>query len=273
LSLTLEARVKERLTGAIILVALLVLLVPELLTGPSSESSAKPAGDNSAPVRTYTIDLADDPAANRRANANPAPAQEAAVTNEPIGAASPETATEPESVAAADMPAESDVPATAAAQESASSDLGVAHGSTADPEAAKPVEPRAATRGPGSAAPEPKPVAPEPERPRSAFGPGAAPHAEPVKPPAPARVEARRPAASKGGWSVQLGAFGSRENAERLVKQVKGKGFPVAINENASSKLRYRVRVGPERDRAAADVLAAKLRAAGHKDATVIPPG
>ncbi len=57
------------------------------------------------------------------------------------------------------------------------------------------------------------------------------------------------------------------------MKQVKGKGYPVAINENASSKLRYRVRVGPEKDRAAADALAARLRAAGHKDATVVPPG
>jgi DedD protein len=55
--------VKERLTGAIILVALIVLLVPELLTGPV-RSAPKSAGLGSsaeeAPLRSYTINLAED---------------------------------------------------------------------------------------------------------------------------------------------------------------------------------------------------------------------
>ena len=62
-------RVKERLTGAIILVALIVLLVPELLTGPirtqsapaaSSTSASQPAGRTShaePPLRSYTMTL------------------------------------------------------------------------------------------------------------------------------------------------------------------------------------------------------------------------
>lgn len=54
---------KERLTGAIILVALMVLLVPELLTGPV-RSAPRAAPDASsgegAPMRSYTINLADD---------------------------------------------------------------------------------------------------------------------------------------------------------------------------------------------------------------------
>jgi len=68
--------VKERLTGAIILVALMVLLVPELLTGPvrpkparaasataaSAGSSAAPAAGSAPahaepPLRTYTLTL------------------------------------------------------------------------------------------------------------------------------------------------------------------------------------------------------------------------
>jgi len=57
--------VKERLTGAIILVAVLVLLVPELLTGPESYTPAKPAGAEGAQLRSYTIDLQED-AANRQ---------------------------------------------------------------------------------------------------------------------------------------------------------------------------------------------------------------
>ena len=54
---------KERLTGAIILVALIVLLVPELLTGPigSAPRAALVApSTEEPPLRSYTINLADD---------------------------------------------------------------------------------------------------------------------------------------------------------------------------------------------------------------------
>lgn len=50
---------KERLTGAIILVALIVLLVPELLTGPIRTKSAPAASATraEAPLRSYTLTL------------------------------------------------------------------------------------------------------------------------------------------------------------------------------------------------------------------------
>ncbi|HEY0766760.1 MAG TPA: hypothetical protein VGD47_02275, partial [Steroidobacteraceae bacterium] len=54
---------KERLTGAIILVALIVLLVPELLTGPvrsAPRAAAVTPAAEGAPLRSYTIKLADD---------------------------------------------------------------------------------------------------------------------------------------------------------------------------------------------------------------------
>ncbi|MGC8520426.1 MAG: SPOR domain-containing protein [Steroidobacteraceae bacterium] len=66
---------KERLTGAIILVALIVLLVPELLTGPpqvtpagapSAGATAAVAAAGSAAVHTYTLPLA-APAGTRAA--------------------------------------------------------------------------------------------------------------------------------------------------------------------------------------------------------------
>jgi len=56
-------QVKERLTGAIILVALIVLLVPELLSGPvrSATRAATPASSSEEPpLRSYTINLTDD---------------------------------------------------------------------------------------------------------------------------------------------------------------------------------------------------------------------
>ena len=54
---------KERLTGAVILVALIVLLVPELLTGPVRSAPRANRVASSAeepPLRSYTIKLADD---------------------------------------------------------------------------------------------------------------------------------------------------------------------------------------------------------------------
>ncbi|MGH8200187.1 MAG: SPOR domain-containing protein [Steroidobacteraceae bacterium] len=75
---------KERLTGAIILVALIVLLVPELLTGPVRIRSAPAAGVTAAsahaepPLRSYTLTLgAPPPAARDSLPVTAAPAQPA----------------------------------------------------------------------------------------------------------------------------------------------------------------------------------------------------
>ena len=56
-------QVKERLTGAIIVVALIVLLVPELLSGPirsAPRTVAMASSVEEPPLRSYTIHLADD---------------------------------------------------------------------------------------------------------------------------------------------------------------------------------------------------------------------
>ena len=61
-----DTLVKERLTGAIILVALIVVLVPELLSGPIRPASRARGPASSAeepPLRSYTINLADEPRA------------------------------------------------------------------------------------------------------------------------------------------------------------------------------------------------------------------
>lgn len=75
---------KERLTGAIILVVLIVLLVPELLSGPSRSAPAPQTATSTEepPLRSYTIDLADDTHGNAASSSAtqelptaPAPAQ------------------------------------------------------------------------------------------------------------------------------------------------------------------------------------------------------
>jgi len=297
--------VKERLTGAIILVALLVLLVPELLTGPEHFKTAQPAGTDGTQMRSYTIDLQDG-GANRQP---PASAPAIAASDEPVAQATPEEEAAPPPVANIAPPVDD-----------AARTTGKPMGSGADALAAE--APTAAAAKPGAATPPGR----DDDKPRSAFGPSAdaaraeaakaasakaaaakaeaaradaarteaakaeaakaraakadaervaAVKAESPKPDA-ARAAAAKPDTAKSavskGWAVQLGVFGSRDNAERLAKQVKGSGFPVLINETSGKdgKKLYWVRVGPEAEQAAADALTAKLKAAGHRDARVV---
>jgi cell division septation protein DedD len=76
-----------------------------------------------------------------------------------------------------------------------------------------------------------------------------------------------QPASQPGGngWTVQLGSSASRANAERLVSDLKARGYAAFATESGGgARTLYRVRVGPAGDHAAAAALAAKLRAAGH---------
>ena len=79
-------------------------------------------------------------------------------------------------------------------------------------------------------------------------------------------------APSATGWTVQLGTFSSRANAVHLVARLKSHGFSGSIAEVTKSghKL-YRVRVGAERDRASAQKLLTRLKAAGEKGADIVP--
>ncbi len=87
---------KERLTGAIILVALIVLLVPEMLHGPIRPAPRARGSESAAeepPLRSVTISLADEP---RGGSAAPQPqtplpvapaAEPAAAAAQPVPAA------------------------------------------------------------------------------------------------------------------------------------------------------------------------------------------
>jgi cell division septation protein DedD len=92
---------------------------------------------------------------------------------------------------------------------------------------------------------------------------------------APAPPPAAAPRATEHAvtaWTVQVGTFSSRENAAHLMANLKSHGFSPTLSEALRNghKL-FRVRVGVERDRAAAQKLLARLRAAGEKSAEVVP--
>jgi len=75
-----------------------------------------------------------------------------------------------------------------------------------------------------------------------------------------------------GAWSVQLGSFASKPNAEKLVHEVGAKGYtPYVSPIGSGTTLRFRVRVGPFAERAAAQRELEKLKSQGLA-ATLEPP-
>jgi len=201
----MDRRVKERLVGASILVGLIVLVAPELLSGPAPPplpqaalvlpAPTAPAGTLET-VRHVTMDLA---------TSKPAPPE-----------AAPDAAASAASVPEADVARVSSPAADSA----------------------------------------------------TAAAPGLeAPSAPSISPP-----EAANSASLGRAWSVQLGSFASRENAGKLVRQLKAQGFAVYLSPSGSgASARYRVRVGPMADRGAAMQAAAKLESMGHKG-NLLPP-
>ncbi len=206
---------KERLTGAAILVALIVLLVPELLRGPV-RPVAHPvaASDEAPPLRSYTIKLGDDSHAH--------------------GAASP---------AASGPQQPAPIPATAE--------------STPVPAEAAPAA--AAEAAPAPAAAKPAAVAARPASTPIEHA-GSAP---------PTQALPAEAAATSGAYMVQLGSFASRDNADRLAKQVRAQGFTVSVVRGTTGRHLYKVLVGPAHDHAAAAQLEAKLHSAGHSGSIV----
>jgi DedD protein len=202
----LEQQAKERLTGGAILVVLLVLLVPELLTGPHPVLPPVAAQPDQAPLRSYTMDLGESP----RTNSGPVTA------------------------------------------------------STTAPQASEPAQVSAPRAAAGSAPPAVPPTT-TPVTPTTHPATHAARAEAAVPSPAP-------PHGAAATWTVQLGTFGNRENAARLVATLKAHGFNASVSEATRSghKL-FRVRVGAERDRAAAQKLQARLRAAGEKGGEIVP--
>lgn len=116
----MDTPLKHRLTGAIILVLLAVIVIPELLTGERNPQAAAASGaaapGSAAPLRSYDIDLTDaamapapQPAAAPQAAAAP-PLRSAAASQPPATGAKP-----PGASAAAPTPAPTPTAAAARA--------------------------------------------------------------------------------------------------------------------------------------------------------------
>jgi DedD protein len=230
----LDTALRNRLTGAIILVLIAVLLLPELLTG-SGGAAGRSAPDGSAtrdaagaPLQTLQIDLSGSARA-------PAGSPSAALPE------TPEDAEPPPGPVQLPVPEVSQPPAEATPQASVQESV-------------------------------PAPV-PEPLQ-QPARQPARAPVVPEAVPATPAAAPAAAPAPGATRYFVQVGTFATRERAEAAQKDLARRGFEVIINETTSGARQFhRVRVGPVADRAAAVALEARLRPLAPDRAIVaVPP-
>lgn len=203
--------VKQRVIGAIVLVALAVIFVPMLFESPEEElgpvgSNLPAEPDGIVRDRTEPLTLPEPPA-------EPEPAPQV-VLEQP---ADPGAANADAAIAAANGGAEPATPAEG----------------TAD-----------------TAAAQPTPATP----PAAESAPAAEPAPAPTAAPAPA-------AAPQSGWIVQLASLSSKDNAMALRERLRGLGYTAFVEETKTAKgVLYRVRVGPELERANAEKLRDRLQ-------------
>ncbi len=127
----------------------------------------------------------------------------------------------------------------------------------------------------------PAPAKPERERdvPRESIPPQAG--KESIAKPAEPRqrvIKGEQGSKGKGGtgkvdsWVVQLGSFSDRDNAMVLRDRIRSKKYPAYVEAVATAQgTIYRVRVGPERTRARAEALQARLRKVFNLNGMVFP--
>ncbi len=130
----MDSSLKQRLVGAFILVALIVIVVPEFLRGkvppqgdstmlPRSSTEAASSADPNAPLRSVTVDMrepagAPPPGGNPSGSSVPPPSPASAASATPVAATAPEVAPAPDT-ASATPAAPAGVPAPAATPASA----------------------------------------------------------------------------------------------------------------------------------------------------------
>jgi DedD protein len=160
-------------------------------------------------------------------------------------------------------------------------DLGAAQAASGDTASGPPAPAQQLTSADAasSAVSRPPSVAQVGAAPTGAAPTGAAPTAamSPVSAPpdgAPSHVLETPAALPTSGqtFTVQLGSFANRSNADKLVHQLKAQGFALYVNtEGSGPAARYRVRMGPLADRAAAERMITKLEGLG-QSATIVSP-
>ena len=229
----MDRALKERIIGAVVLVIVVVLVVPVFLDGPQDNSETVSEGISlPGQANDGTRTVVLD-----RDRSEPVPESGRTSADEPlpetVDEPSPETVAEPSPETVAEP-----VPVAETARAAPSGD----EPAGADPDSDV-VEPAAAAESPAATVVELEPAPDTPTR------------------------------SATGMWAVQLGSFSNEVNAERLAADLRQEGFAAFLSKlSTNSGELHRVRVGPQRDREAAEIMLARLERSGQKGQVVPHP-
>ncbi len=231
---------KRRLAGAVVIVALAVIFVPMLFQeGPLAPPEVQEAIPSEPDFPNPAV--ADAPAAPAAPTAD-----EAAADGENANLAS-----EAEPLALPAPAGQGDEPDLEVQGEPGQ--LGQVTPRERAENASAPKKPRTVTQAPAAkpaAVAKPAPTTKEAAKPRKEVV------TEPPQPPEP-----RKQADGMPSWVVQVSSLGSSEAADKLAGKLKQSGFSSFVEKaEIGGKFYYRVRVGPDVDRANAERTAAMLR-------------
>jgi DedD protein len=239
-----ERQLKERLVGAAVLMAVAVILIPEMLSAPRRApvpAAAPPAERSEGNLKRYTIDLSGD-----------------------LNGMQPATAPEASNIEAAPPPAEAVPPAELPPEKLPPAE---------EPAAAAPVPPEAVTESPQEESNAAAPVETPAPAPVVKIDP--VPPSAPIE--APRQVAALAPPAPAAGstrrWAVQLIAYDNRARAQRMAEDLRESNYAAFVMpvQSATGTL-YRVRVGPFGTRAEADNALRKLKTVTSDPTVVAQP-
>jgi DedD protein len=289
----MDLSLKQRLLGAVVLIALAVIFIPMFLSGPAPQQSSEtvnlaipPAPDREFQNRVLPVDSAKDAA--KPATAAPVTSEPLATVETPPRAAPIPQPTEPVPTPPAETAkAEAPPAAPAPAAKPTASEPGRAanarfyvhlgiyaetknandlvgalkqggfpafaeasqyQGKPAERVRVGPYEDRAAAEAARLRIKQLRPTVPG----------SVVELADDLKEDAPASALAANRA---GGWAVQLGAFKTVDEANKLRDRLKGAGFVAFVDKaDTDSGTLWRVRAGPETDRGNADKLRGRIK-------------
>lgn len=244
----LDRKLKERLVGLVVLLTIAIVILPMILGGPDDEGRSvrlerPPSDDEGLPVTRLDLREPED----SRPPREEAPREESVDT----GSAG-DTDVEPPVTRGLEEAADDDSEASDAEtepEEADPSDAAAEAETEPETDAESPAEP--------DASPEPESSSESDAEEESAAETDGEPFAS-------------APAGS--GWAVQVGSFSSRENADRLVAQLRENGFQAFLMRHRhEGDVLYRVRVGLEPDRESAERIAERIRNTTEHPARPVP--
>lgn len=286
----MDKQLQQRLLGAAVIVALVVIFVPELVKSPQDRLPESIAPERSElPPSTQPA----EPITQREGDALiigvPRPVDEAIPS---VSAAldddEPVVLVEELPLPFVDVPGETTAPTPESLAESTPTEPAIPPQSQAEAPSAEPPPP-AQPEPPPPVRPEPpppvRPEPPPPTPPEPPTPPRETASVQPTPPPAEAELpelrlisrpmaeyQARTEPTEQPRWVVQAGSFESAGNAGQLHDQLRAQQFPAILSQTTvDGRVLYRVQVGPHSSRAEGERMRDRLRRETGIEGSLIP--